>query len=318
VRGRLLRTAVVCSAVVLLAVPGGASGSSTRPGAQLTEVTITTLPIEPAALAYYAKDRGFFARQGIEAKIVSLQDPRQLTAALISGEAQVTGLNVGGTAIAKSRGLPIRVVAAGAMARRAAPTSGLVAAPGRRILRPRDLRGRSIAIDAANTIAHIGVLKWLKRGGVSAGEVRFVEMPFPLMLEPLKRRTIDAAYLPEPLLTIAKAQGAKPVGAVFDAVCSTDCLLTFWLARRDMSPELAARFRNAIQAAAVWANKKRNDRASAAILAKYVPIPKSALAKMTRTRFSERLRPALAQPWIDVYAEFGVIPESFRAIDLVK
>jgi hypothetical protein len=42
------------------------------------------------------------------------------------------------------------------------------------------------------------------------------------------------------------------------------------------------------------------------------------MAKMTRTRFAERLRPASAQPWIDAYAEFGVIPTSFRAIDLVK
>jgi hypothetical protein len=42
------------------------------------------------------------------------------------------------------------------------------------------------------------------------------------------------------------------------------------------------------------------------------------MAKMTRTRFAPRLRPALAQPWIDAYAEFGVIPASFRAIDLVK
>jgi len=26
----------------------------------------------------------------------------------------------------------------------------------------------------------------------------------------------------------------------------------------------------------------------------------------------------LAQPWIDAFAEFGVIPATFRAIDLVK
>ena len=105
---------------------------------------------------------------------------------------------------------------------------------------------------------------------------------------------------------------------MFDAVCSTDCLLTFWIARKDISPDLAARFRNAIQAAAVWANQKRNDRASGAILAKYAPIPKPLIPKMARTRFGERLRPVLAQPWIDAYAEFGFLPSSFRAIDLVK
>ena len=88
--------------------------------------------------------------------------------------------------------------------------------------------------------------------------------------------------------------------------------------RNKGAPELAARFRNAIQAAAKWANRSRNDAASAAILAQYTPIDKAVMAKMTRTRFAERLRPASAQPWIDAYAEFGVIPTSFRAIDLVK
>jgi hypothetical protein len=90
------------------------------------------------------------------------------------------------------------------------------------------------------------------------------------------------------------------------------------MARKDMDVILAARFRNAIQAAAVWANNPRNDAASGAIVARYAPIDKGVIARMTRTRFSERLRPALAQPWIDVYAEFGVIPASFRAIDLVR
>ena len=55
-----------------------------------------------------------------------------------------------------------------------------------------------------------------------------------------------------------------------------------------------------------------------AILANYTPIDKKVIAKMTRTRFATRLRPAMAQPWIDVYAEFGEIPASFRAIDLVR
>jgi ABC-type nitrate/sulfonate/bicarbonate transport system substrate-binding protein len=101
-------------------------------------------------------------------------------------------------------------------------------------------------------------------------------------------------------------------------VCSHNCLLTVWLARKDVDPNLAARFRNAIQAAAVWANQKRNDTASGIILARYAPIDKAVIARMTRSRFSTRLRPALAQPWIDAFAEFGVIPRSFRAIDLVK
>jgi hypothetical protein len=49
-----------------------------------------------------------------------------------------------------------------------------------------------------------------------------------------------------------------------------------------------------------------------------VGIDPTVISNEARTPFAERLRPALAQPWIDAFAEFGVIPTSFAAIDLVK
>jgi len=39
---------------------------------------------------------------------------------------------------------------------------------------------------------------------------------------------------------------------------------------------------------------------------------------ITRSYYAQRLVPRLAQPWIDAYAELGVIPEPFPAIELVK
>ncbi|HEX5798980.1 MAG TPA: ABC transporter substrate-binding protein [Gaiellaceae bacterium] len=314
---RLPRRLLLVAALVLVVVPAGVGGSTATP-AQLTTVTIATLPLEPASLAFYAKHRGFFTKQGLEAKLLVVSEPQQLVAALLSGDVQFSGFNVGGAAILKSRDAPVRLVAAGAMYRRAAPTSAVVAAPGKRITRARELVGKTIAIDAANTIAHIGLLKWLKGNGVSASDVRLVELPFPQMLGPLRRGQVDAAVLPEPYLTLALERGAKRVANVIHAVCAQDCLSTIWMAREDLDTTLAARFRNAIQAAAVWANKPANHAASGAILARYAPIDRAVIAKMTRSRFSERLRPALAQPWIDAFAEFGVIPASFRAIDLVR
>jgi hypothetical protein len=97
-----------------------------------------------------------------------------------------------------------------------------------------------------------------------------------------------------------------------------DCLATVWMARRDVDPNLAARFRRAIQAAAVWANQEENERASGAILAKYSELDPALIARVTRTLFAPRLRPELAQPWIDLYVEFGVIPSSSPAIDLTN
>ena len=95
-----------------------------------------------------------------------------------------------------------------------------------------------------------------------------VSTSFAQMLAPLQRGQFDAAWLPEPFLTMALGRGATQVANAMDAVCAR-CLLTMWLARKDIDANLAARFRNAMQAAAVWANQKRNDRASGEILARY-------------------------------------------------
>jgi NitT/TauT family transport system substrate-binding protein len=307
--------------LIVLVVPAGAGGTATATAGRslpLTTVTVAVLPLEPAALALYAKHRGFFERQGIDARITVLLDPAQIVAAVLSGDAQFSAFTTGGLAILKSRGAPVRLVAAGALYRLKVPTTGLVAAPGMRIRRARDLVGKRIAIDAPNTLAHIGLLKWLKRNGLSADDVRLSAIPFAQMLGPLTRGTVDAAILPEPFLTLAIQRGARPIADTLAAVCSRDCLLTISMARRDVDSNLAARFRNAIQAAAVWANNRKNDRASGAILARYAPIDKAVTTKMTRASFATRLRPVLAQPWIDVFAEFGVIPTSFSANDLVK
>lgn len=297
---------------------GGSAIAAPGASPPLTTVEVAILPLEPTALAIYAKHRGFFQKQGIDAKINVLADPAQVVAAVLSGDVQFSSLSIGGLATLKSRGAPVRLVAAGALYRPKSPTSALVAMPQKRITRARDLVGKLIAIDAENTIAHIGLLKWLKVNGVSRDDVRFTTIPFAQILAPLTRGTVDAAFLPEPFLTLATQRGARRVALAFDTVCSQQCLLTIWMARKDVDAGLVARYRNAIQAAAVWADQRRNDRASAAILARYASIEPALIRKITRTTFATRLRLALAQPWIDVYAEFGVIPAAFPATDLVK
>ena len=312
--------------VALVVLLGGialtclASSASGRP-AGLTKIKVAFLQAEPAVLVTYAKHRGMLRKQGIDAEMVPRNDPQVITAALLSGDVQFSGTNAVAAALLKSKkgGAPIKVVASGALYDPKNPTSALVSARGKSpIRRPRDLVGKTILIDNPNTIAHIGVLKWLKKGGVSKDDVTIEFVPFPYMLAPLSKGDVDAAFLPEPFLTDARQRGLKVTAYPFNAVCSKKCLLTFWAARADVDANLVAHFRNAIQNAAVWANQPKNDTASAKILAKYVPIQAKVLATMKRTRFATRLRPSLAQPWLDALAELGLIPAGFKAIDLVK
>jgi hypothetical protein len=91
-----------------------------------------------------------------------------------------------------------------------------------------------------------------------------------------------------------------------------------WIARKDLGSDVASRYRKGIEAAAVWANDRSNDAESAKILAKYTPAEPALLAKIKRTTFATELDSTLAQPWIDTFAEFGVIQDAFPAGDLVK
>ena len=318
IRGGGVATATLCAAVALLAVSMAAGRTSTASAAQLETVTIATAPFEPTALAFYANARGLFRKHGIDAKLVVTADPGAGVAAVLAGDAQFTTTHAGGPALLRSRGAPVRLVAAGALYQQAAPTAGLVSARGKRFAQPRDLVGKRIGYDAPGTIAHVALIKWLKQGGVGDGEVTLVRAAFPDMIGALARGDVDAAVLPEPFLTVAKKQGGKLVAPIFQSVCSSDCLLTAWIARSDVDRNLAARFRNAIQEAAIWANRKQNDPASGAIFARYAEIDKRLLRTMARSRFGTRLRLPQIRPWIDAYKEFGLIPEAFTVGDLVK
>ncbi|MGH3084890.1 MAG: ABC transporter substrate-binding protein [Gaiellaceae bacterium] len=287
--------------------------------AELTPIKIATIPLEPVAATFYAKHRGMFRKQGLDADVKLFDSPAQTVPALLSGQVQFTATHIGAAAALTSQGAPVKIVAAGATYDPKKPSSALIAAPGRSITRARDLVGKTVAIDFPKTIADVGVREWLEKSGVDQDDVKFTSIPFTQALGPLLDGTVDAAIVPEPYRTIALLQGATRIAYPFQAVCQKVCLLTVYLARADVDPNVVARFRNAIQKASLWANDNKNDQTSVRILAKYVPgIDARVRERMTRTTFGTRLRVSLAAPWLPVFAKYGVIPASFKPIDLVK
>ena len=62
----------------------------------------------------YAKHRGMFTKQGIDAEMVPRTDPALILPALLSGDVQFTGAHAAGCP-AQVRGAPVKVVASGAL-----------------------------------------------------------------------------------------------------------------------------------------------------------------------------------------------------------
>jgi NitT/TauT family transport system substrate-binding protein len=314
------RALVAIFALVFAAAAlAGASATAANKGAALTSVNIALFPFDATSLPFYAKEKGFFRQEGLDAKITTIGDPAQGAAAILSGSAQFASASIGGLAILKSRHAPLRLAAAGALYRSGSATTWLLAGKGQHIRGARDLVGKVVGIDGLNSIAHLGLKHWLKKKGVSPSSVTFQPAPFAQTLGPLSRGTIQAAVLPEPFVTLARRGGAKGVAKIYSSVCKRTCLYTGWMVRTDFDPAIAARFRRAIEAAAVWADKKSNRAASGRILVKYTPIDHNILKKMNRVYFATGLNALRSgQPWIDLDAEFGLIPASFPIGDLTK
>ena len=97
-----------CGSALLLLIAVAAVAAMPAAGrvGQLTPVKIAMLPVEPVGQSLYAKHRGMFRKQGVDAKLTILADPSQIAAALLSGDAQFMATHVGSAASLKSRGAP--------------------------------------------------------------------------------------------------------------------------------------------------------------------------------------------------------------------
>jgi NitT/TauT family transport system substrate-binding protein len=112
------------------------------------------------------------------------------------------------------QGLDAVVLAPAAIVRTAPPdtTTAVMARKGA-IRSPKDLEGKRIAVNVINSTAWLHAVAWLEKHGVDRTKVRFAEVPFPQMNDPLLNGQIDAIVQVEPFRSALMATGnAEIVG----------------------------------------------------------------------------------------------------------
>ena len=87
----------------------------------------------------------------------------------------------------------------------------------------KDLAGRTVAVNTLQNIGDTTVRESVRKAGGDPSKVKFVEMPFDQMPAALDGGRVDAAWMGEPRMTVAKAQGARVVASPF---AETDPKLT--------------------------------------------------------------------------------------------
>jgi NitT/TauT family transport system substrate-binding protein len=206
--GRAFRCIAAAGLLLATAGPGRA-----QPAVALEPVVLAYPNVALTfALAYLAEDLGLFAKQGLEVKSVVIAGPGA-TNAVISGSADFAlpsmttltraaahGQNL--LAIASFTDRPvIQVILRNDLVAGFDPKAPLAE-------RVKVLRGRTVAVDAINSIIHGYVLVLAKRGGFSPNDIRISPMAPPSALAAFESKQIDgfAMSMPWPIGPVLAGQ----------------------------------------------------------------------------------------------------------------
>jgi NitT/TauT family transport system substrate-binding protein len=283
-----------------------------------TALTVGTAPNDPYAQAYYAADMGFFKQAGLDVSIVTMDGGAAIAAGVASGALDIGVSNPVQLATAVTHGLPFVYFAGGGLYTAETPLPVLCVAKDSALTSPRQLEGKSIAVNSLKDLGEVGIKAYLAKANVDVSTLQFVEMRFSEMAAALSRGTIAAGLISEPSLTAAKESGAVRVLAdVYDSI-GKRFYISGWFSTASWlgaNHDVAQRFTRVMYDTARWANSHQSD--SADILSRYSKVSTETTHRMTRCLHADALNAAWLQPQLDLAAKFGVTSRRVLAAELM-
>ncbi|MBX6354766.1 MAG: ABC transporter substrate-binding protein [Micromonosporaceae bacterium] len=249
------RSLAACLAAVALAAGGCSAGDDRRDSRAPDKVTVLTAfgSFGREGYIYVAKERGYFAKHGIDATVEAGQGATQNLGLLTAGKAQFTVNDLSGVWILQGNGKFPNVRAVAAIQQNT--LNSIMTLEASHITSARDLVGKTIGGTPGST----SELLWpayAKLAGIDPGSVRWQHMPpqeTPLVLAAGKVDGIGQFVVASG--TVEKAAGGKKTRALAYSDVITDLYGNGIITTTKMiqeNPDLVRRFRDAILEALVW------------------------------------------------------------------
>lgn len=279
-------------------------------------VKLITSPFQSASTAYYAAQRGFFKRAGVDVEVSSMSNGAAIVSAVVSGAADIGSSNPISVAVAVQRGLPLTCIAPSAYYTPKAPTSALVVSQNSPIKTARDLNGKTIAINGLMNIGQLAVMAWMDNNGGDSKSAHFVEMTFTDMLAGLGNGRIDGALILEPALTEAMKDN-RVLSHAFDAIGQRFFLGVYFCtqAYAKQHGDTLVRVTEGLRNASNWANGDPKD--ADVILSKMTNIELSVVKSMTHAIYAGKLEEKPLQEPLDVAVRYGALTRPVAAKDIM-
>jgi NitT/TauT family transport system substrate-binding protein len=290
---------LLCAAATATMFPAAAD-------AALELVRVNSNPADAGLEANYASSLGFATEAGLDCNVQFVANGAAAVTAVIAGSTEIGFGNLLSVLVAREKGFPLTIIAAGAMFSSKRPVSQLMVPIDSAIRTARDLNGHTIAIPTLMDLSQFGPMAWMDKNGGDSKTVRFVEIPFPAIPAALAAHRIDAAVVTEPFASIARASSRSLVSA-FDAIGQQFLISGYFStpAWATAHPEIARKFAAMIYRTAAFANA--NPARTGDLLMKITRMEPEQLRVSPRAIFAERPDPAMIQPLIDVAVKYGAL-----------
>ena len=316
--------ATVLAATSVLTACGGDSGSSgvTQSSGGKPSITIATVGSDSGSQAFIAEKKGFFQEAGLDVEVKLVANVPELAAAVESGDAEFALSSPASVASAKSAGLDFEIVAGAAVYTKDNPGVWLMVPKGSDIHSVADLAGKSIAVNALNTMPHLSTLATLQDAGVDTSSINFVTLDFTQVGQAFESGQVDAATVTTPFNYQILSDGlgtvlASPYDAVNDG---RDFYNTVWFGQAatvNDQPDVVAKFQQALDDTNAWANDAANERERKKILQEYTGLKDETLTDMQLLQFGDEVTAELVEPVIVILDRFEVLPRPITVNDII-
>jgi NitT/TauT family transport system substrate-binding protein len=312
---RIFGLAIAAVTVVAAAGCGSATSptgaSSPTGGKGTTQVKVGIIPIVDVAPLYLGEKKGFFSSRGIDLTMESAQGGAAIVPGVVSGQFQFGFSNVTSLMIAQSKGVPVKSVVNGVAStgKVGADISGVAVRKNSPITSAKGLAGRTVAVNTLQSIGDTTVRESVRKAGGDPSKIKFVEMPFDQMPGALDGGQVEAAWMGEPALTIAKAQGARVVASPFAETDPDLTLATYFTSAKlaKENPELVKKFVAAMTESLKYADRHPDE--ARQMLTSYTKIDASVVKELTLPRWPTEVNRASVETLASLGEKDGIFPK---------
>lgn len=291
-----------------------------RPAAAQTLETIhmSAVATDDMTPIFYAIKAGLYQKAGIDLEIVPASNGAAAQNAVLSGAYEMGKSSTYSLLLAYAHGLPVSIVAPGAVWDPKVPYAALVVPIDSPIKTAADLDGKTIATNGLNDLGALSTNLWVDKNGGDSRTLKFVEIPNSAAGPALIEHRFDAAVMLDPQLHAALGTGkVRIITLVFSAV-SERFIMGAYFTNKDWAAkhgDVLKKFAAVTTEAAKYTNAHPAE--TAAMMADVTKIPLDVFQKMLRVSAATSNEPAvLLQPLVDAAAKYKYIPTDFPAKEM--